>query len=439
MAPVDQWRALLDEFPARCVTSAALRRRKRWRKKCVHLCASQDGLPPAVRRDVWARMMAAAAEAAPRITDAAPANDSTRSNRLVDGSSRSKDDEPRWARARRRSDDGSIAENIPREIALDVPRTLTGTTDADDATEDCGAGAKRLRRLLTHFARTAPPDQGYCQGLNFLGSTLLRVFDADRDPRATTVDARGALAFRGLVALVAPLYAPDFRGLRELVAVGGAVLPAYAPRLAALLRAEDLDLMPIVSNWVLALFAATPMPPRNVLVCWDLLLLGTPSRRELSLERCAGGRPRDRGTGSGSDDAAEAPACARPRAAARRFLRLGSIEDAAAEKLGASAKRHVVLLRLCLVMLRVGEERIGDAADGIDALSRLGAAWFPATAPDLCSRFLACEIRAKPLRAAAKRHRRDRARAKRAKQGLPRGVLSRLRGSILPPRGEPDP
>ena len=81
---------------------------------------------------------------------------------------------------------------------------------------------QRLRRLLTHFARTAPPDQGYCQGLNFLGSTLLRVFDANRDPRATTVDARGALAFRGLVALVAPLYAPDFRGLRELVAVAGA-------------------------------------------------------------------------------------------------------------------------------------------------------------------------------------------------------------------------
>ena len=67
---------------------------------------------------------------------------------------------------------------------------------------------------------------------------------------------------------------------------------------------EDLDLMPIVSSWVLALFAATPMPPQNVLVCWDLLLLGTPSRRELSLERCAGGRPRDRDTGSGSDDAA---------------------------------------------------------------------------------------------------------------------------------------
>ena len=62
--------------------------------------------------------------------------------------------------------------------------------------------------------------------------------------------------------------------------------------------------MPIVSSWVLALFAATPMPPQNVLVCWDLLLLGTPSRRELSLERCAGGRPRDRDTGSGSDDAA---------------------------------------------------------------------------------------------------------------------------------------
>ena len=74
--------------------------------------------------------------------------------------------------------------------------------------------------------------------------------------------------------------------------------------------------MPIVSSWVLALFAATPMPPQNVLVCWDLLLLGTPSRRELSLERCAGGRPRDRDTGSGSDDAAGAPALfARPRAA----------------------------------------------------------------------------------------------------------------------------
>ena len=443
MSAATEWRALLDEFPARCVTSAALRRRKRWRKKCARLCAAQNGLPPEVRRDVWARMLAAAAEAAPRITDAAPAPAPAPANdaaapRIVGSSSRSlvpaNEDSPRWARARRRSDDGRIAENIPREIALDVPRTLTGSGSADEATEDCGAGAKRLRRLLTHFARTAPPDQGYCQGLNFLGSTLLRVFDADRDPRATTVDARGALAFRGLVALVAPLYAPDFRGLRELVAVAGAVLPAYAPRLAALLRDEDLDLMPIVSSWVLALFAATPMPPQNVLVCWDLLLLGTPSRRELSLERCAGGRPRDRDTGSGSDDAAGAPALfARPRAAARRFLRLGSIEDAAAEKMGASAKRHVVLLRLCLVMLRVGEERIGDAADGLDALSRLGAAWFPATPPDLCSRFLACEIRSKPIRAAARRHRRDRAREKRAKQGLPPrppGALARLRALL---------
>ena len=119
-------------------------------------------------------------------------------------------------------------------------------------------------------------------------------------------------------------------------------------------------------------------------------------------------------------------------------MRLGSIEDAAAEKMGASAKRHVVLLRLCLVMLRVGEERIGDAADGLDALSRLGAAWFPATPPDLCSRFLACEIRSKPIRAAARRHRRDRAREKRAKQGLPPrppGALARLRALLSPDPG----
>ena len=34
------------------------------------------------------------------------------------------EDSPRWARARRRSDDGRIAENIPREIALDVPRCV---------------------------------------------------------------------------------------------------------------------------------------------------------------------------------------------------------------------------------------------------------------------------------------------------------------------------
>ena len=128
---------------------------------------------------------------------------------------------------------------------------------------------------------------------------------------------------------------------------------------------------------------------------------------------------------------------------ARFDLRLVSdlselIEDAAAEKMGASAKRHVVLLRLCLVMLRVGEERIGDAADGLDALSRLGAAWFPATPPDLCSRFLACEIRSKPIRAAARRHRRDRAREKRAKQGLPPrppGALARLRALLSPDPG----
>ena len=39
--------------------------------------------------------------------------------------------------------------------------------------------------------------------------------------RATPGAAGGALAVRGLGALVAPLYAPDFRGLRELVAVAG--------------------------------------------------------------------------------------------------------------------------------------------------------------------------------------------------------------------------
>ena len=35
MSAAAEWRALLQEFPARCVTSAALRRRKRWRKKCA--------------------------------------------------------------------------------------------------------------------------------------------------------------------------------------------------------------------------------------------------------------------------------------------------------------------------------------------------------------------------------------------------------------------
>ena len=111
-----------------------------------------------------------------------------------------------------------------------------------------------------------------------------------------------------------------------------------------------------------------------------------------------------------------------------------------------AAMRTVTVTLLLLPLDRFPSPVMAGTADvpGVNATSHTNCsseapAWFPATAPDLCSRFLACEIRAKPLRAAAKRHRRDRARAKRAKQGLPRGVLSRLRGSILPPRGELDP
>ena len=190
--------------------------------------------------------MLAARRAAPRITDGAGAGAGAGGRARPRRASSAARRGPR-ARERGLAALGARAPAVGRRphrrehSARDRPRRAAHADrlgSADEATEDCGAGAKRLRRLLTHFARTAPPDQGYCQGLNFLGSTLLRVFDADRDPRATTVDARGALAFRGLVALVAPLYAPDFRGLRELVAVAGAVLPAYAPRLAALLRDE---------------------------------------------------------------------------------------------------------------------------------------------------------------------------------------------------------
>ena len=64
MSAAAEWRALLQEFPARCVTSAALRRRKRWRKKCARLCAAQNGLPPEVRRAVRARKRAAEQRAA---------------------------------------------------------------------------------------------------------------------------------------------------------------------------------------------------------------------------------------------------------------------------------------------------------------------------------------------------------------------------------------
>ncbi|KAJ8603743.1 hypothetical protein CTAYLR_000273 [Chrysophaeum taylorii] len=229
-------------------------------------------------------------------------------------------DVPRWARPRR-ADDGRVSPRLlPREIALDVPRTFGGRDLVDEAAAfhtlapDTTQRAQyieqtRLRRLLVHFARTTPGVQ-YYQGMNFLGGTLLRVFEEsddkgiDRPPplppeeemcspekttklsrsrrmaRSTTIDAATAMAFRGLMALVTSLYVPDFSGLRELVAVAGSLLPRFAPKLASVLEAEGLDLMPITAAWCLTFFASSAMDFECVVCCWDFLILGTPSRRE---------------------------------------------------------------------------------------------------------------------------------------------------------------
>ena len=56
------------------------------------------------------------------------------------------------------------------------------------------------------FARTASAELRYCQGMNFLGGTLLRVFESAEGADATVVDAATDKAFRGLLSLVAPLH-----------------------------------------------------------------------------------------------------------------------------------------------------------------------------------------------------------------------------------------
>uniref|UniRef100_A0A7S3JSQ1 Rab-GAP TBC domain-containing protein n=1 Tax=Aureoumbra lagunensis TaxID=44058 RepID=A0A7S3JSQ1_9STRA len=98
--------------------------------------------------------------------------------------------------------------------------------------------------------------------------------------RTTTIDAATASAFKGLMALVTPLYVPDFLGLRELVDVATSLLPKVAPKLSTVLAQEGLDLMPVLAPWCLTLFASTAMDYECLILCWDFFILGTPSRRE---------------------------------------------------------------------------------------------------------------------------------------------------------------
>ena len=454
----------------------ARRQRRQWRRRAMDLLAEHGGLPAEVRKRAWSTVLEAAVEspkpaaAAPAAASPAPSEDASAASPAAatpaeaarrnfeaapggeSGSSCGStaaepkeeeeeedaevaaiaanarraggdDDAMRWARARRRSDTGRLSpsDELPREIALDVPRTFHG---AEEAAPDAISNAK-LRRLLTHFARTASEDMKYCQGMNFLGGALLRVFDdgASGGARTTTVDAGTYNAFRGLMALVTPLYVPDFRGLRELVAVAGALLPKFAPRLARVLDDEGLDLMPIASGWCLTLFASSDMADDLLLCCWDFLLLGTPSRRELLLEQ--GEERADYASGDESDrepPARAASARAAAAAPARRSLLRSATSmrwsrrktpppapDAGERPECATSERHVVLLRLCLVMLRLGDEAIEGDADGLEALSLLGSRFFPASPEALCGLLARTTVDGRAARAAARAHARDRA------------------------------
>merc|ERR1712147_119733 len=70
--------------------------------------------------------------------------------------------------------------------------------------------------------------------------------------------------------------------------------------------------MPIASGWCLTLFASSDMADDLLLCCWDFLLLGTPSRRELLLEQ--GEERADYASGDESDREPPAP---RPAPAAK--------------------------------------------------------------------------------------------------------------------------
>lgn len=628
---IARWEAHLRTWPQSCSNGAELKARRIWRRKALDLVSEHGGVPKEIRRRVWQAVLEAAVEqpsssseeeAAGReknnrtatsvvrtlpprtaeddevaeLTDGrCQTREATTSLRVVPTSSSSSSGSkeanvPRWARPRR-NDDGRVSpRRLPREIALDVPRTFGGRDLVDEAAAFHSLSADdepatsshqyieqtRLRRLLVHFARTTPGVQ-YYQGMNFLGGTLLRVFDdsalhqndsivaehasydrssmsggkktvspraAGLPPRSTTIDAATATAFRGLMALVTSLYVPDFSGLRELVAVAGALLPRFAPKLASVLEAEGLDLMPITAAWCLTFFSSSAMDFECVLCCWDFLIIGTPSRREELMlpdededesdvhesspsdkkSVGGGGGPRlflpsgllsRNGTSSKKSPSAasqdeEQPGADSPSGATcytpsvhssesqqksgvarpARFFSSSSSrrsrEDgfvATSEKLPRSrsqrrrdkalknqsttAERHAMLLRLNLVMLRLGEratwgarEESGAQVDDLQSLSELleaaqpspvvdpevspgansalarkrSGCCFPSSTEVLCSLVAKTRVETKTLRACAKRYRKSQ-----ESPTAPTGALQPPRSTTVRPADPPPP
>ncbi|KAJ1453325.1 rab-GTPase-TBC domain-containing protein [Pelagophyceae sp. CCMP2097] len=330
------WEDLIAAWPPACATPPEQRRRRAWRRGAVGLVVERHGIPAHLRKRVWSLVLGAAAASEPLnsedevhlvqaatdagtprdgtpcgtprgdatpLGDATPRDEASSPYDVVHVSPRGRASSPaaaasppaaatpkmstpsdhdRWAIPRssdRRGSRGSSQtshlsneKEVPRQIALDVPRTF-GAVEPHGLDEET-----RLQSLLNEFARTASPALRYCQGMNFLAVTILRVFKGDG---AAVVDEHAVTVFRGLMVLVKPLYVPDFRGLREMVGVAGALLPKFAPILASILEEEGLDLMPITSSWCLTLFASTSMDDSVILTCWDFLLLGTPGANEL--------------------------------------------------------------------------------------------------------------------------------------------------------------
>ena len=228
----------------------ALRRRKRWRK-VRRLCAAKTGSArcgAASGAHAGGRGRGGAAHHRRRAGAGAGAGGRHAAPRIVGSSSRSLVPANGTRRAGRARAGGRTTAASPETFARDRPRRA--------AHADRPAPPTRRPRTAGRDAAPAAPHSrgrrrrtGLLPGPELPRLDLLRVFDAD--------PARGRRRRRGapvpqLVALVAPLYAPT-PGLRELVAVAGAVLPAHAlPRSAppATGRVES-------SSWVI-LRTSTP-------------------------------------------------------------------------------------------------------------------------------------------------------------------------------------
>jgi len=149
-------------------------------------------------------------------------------------------------------------------IRRDVNRTLPKETDFKVI-----AGQNYLFRVLRAWANRLW-EIGYCQGLNFLAATLLKVFDMDEE-----------VAFRCGVALLLrcnmlDYFRPEFPKVGVTVWTFDRLVAAMLPKVHEALMKHDVRAEYYAMSWFLTMFASE-LPQSQVHHIWDLFLTYGPA------------------------------------------------------------------------------------------------------------------------------------------------------------------